>query len=77
MSWLDDLHQRLEQEEELTPDSVCRLIAAGWGGCRIYVPKTAEKPVVLPTDTPKTLQLRYNLPRSTAHSWIVRLRKRR
>jgi len=75
MSWLDELQQRLGREQTLSPESVADIIRREWGGQRIYIPSRAPRPKILPTDTPKTIQRRYGVPRSTAHSWVQRWRR--
>ena len=77
MAWLDELRQRLEQEPDITPDAVVSIIASEWGGCRLYVPsKRPVEPQITHRDTPKTIAQRYSVSRSTAHSWMIRYRKR-
>lgn len=75
MSWLDDLRRRLEREPTLTPEAVVTVIAAEWGGERVYVPRRAARPEVSATDTPQTIQRRHGVARSTAYSWVQRWRR--
>ena len=69
MSWLDDLRERLAKEKALTPERVVEIIAAEYGGDRLYIPRRV-KPEVMPGDTPATLQARHGISRSAAYSWV-------
>jgi hypothetical protein len=76
MSWLDDLRRRLEREPNLTPEVVAMVIAAEWGGERVYVPRRAvQRPEIQATDTPQMIQRRHGVARSTAYSWVQRWRR--
>jgi transposase len=69
MSWLDDLRDRLAREKALTPERVVEIIAAEYGGERLYIPRRT-RPEILPCDTPATIQARHGVSRSTAYSWV-------
>jgi hypothetical protein len=75
MSWLDDLCVILSREPTLSPEIVASIIRREWGGERLYVPTRSAPPEILPTDTPKTVQKKYGVPRSTAHAWVTRWRR--
>lgn len=76
MTWLCELRRQLEEEQVLTPEVVTEVIRRNWGGERLYIPhRRQEPPQVLPTDTPKSLQRRYGISRSTAYGWISRWRR--
>lgn len=56
-------------------ERVCTLICREASGEKIYVPQRTDRPQVLPTDTPKTVQRRHGVSRSTAYNWVSSWRK--
>ena len=66
--------------QEIPPEAAARLcleIVKAAGGETIYVPSRwqAAPPVILPTDTPRRVQERYQVSRRTAYSWMARWRQ--
>lgn len=66
--------------KEIPPDiaaKLCLEIVKAAGGETIYVPSRwhADPPVILPSDTPKRVQERYQIGRRTAYSWMARWRQ--
>ena len=64
-------------KRELGPDlgaRACRILCREAAGESVYIPARAEPPEILPTDTPKRVQERYSVARSTAHNWVSRWR---
>lgn len=71
MSVLDDLHRELipivgKQKSTV----VCKLIASRFGGDNVYIPQKFMLVEITHQDTPKTIQRRYGVSRSTANTWI-------
>ena len=50
---------------------ICRQAAGEY----VYIPAKHGAPEILPTDTPRSVQRRYGVSRSTAYSWVKRWRK--
>jgi hypothetical protein len=74
---LDELREILEREPgPLSAERVVELVCQHFGGQRVYVTQR-PKPEISHKDTPRTIQRRYNVSRSTAHSWLCRWRNQR
>lgn len=52
----------------------CEALCRAAAGESLYIPRRAERPVILPTDTPKSVQQRYGVSRATSHNWVNRWR---
>ena len=77
MSWLDDLCSRLKREPGVSADiaeRVVSVIAAEYGGERVYIPQR-QRPEIQPSDTPQQIVQRYQVSRSTAYSWVRHWRR--
>ena len=62
---------------ELGPHAADRLlqrICAEAAGEQVYIPSRHAPPKIEPTDTPKAVQARYKVSRTTAHNWVARWR---
>ncbi|MBV5310765.1 hypothetical protein [Chromatium okenii] len=51
-------------------DQVLRVICHQCAGESIHVPIRSIRPEILPTDTPKTIQARYRVSKTTAYRWV-------
>lgn len=70
MAFLRDLRRVLEEEQDLTPERVCKILAERWGGERPYIARRVERQQIDPLDTPKTVARKHGVSRSTAYNWV-------
>ena len=71
-----DMAEIIRQEigEELT-EKVCQALCRYAHHEQVYIPSKPNKPQVKPSDTPKDIQKRHGVSRSTAYNWVSSWRK--
>jgi len=56
-------------------DKAIAALCSEASGEQVYIPSRHGRPKILPNDTPKTVQKRHNVSRSTAYNWVNRWRQ--
>lgn len=70
MSFLDDLREILDREQDLTSARICALLADRFGGERVYIPRKFQETSVTSDDTPRKVMDREGVSRATAYRKI-------